>query len=97
MVMFLLSPEAKTEAKIFIKEILQESIYETLSDTSKKADDDILDVAALAELLKSTPNSVRDLAQSGKIPCYKPGKNYLFIRSEIFAWVASHPKQKSAN
>lgn len=67
----------------------------------QKADvknDEVLDVKGLSALLKVyTPDSIRELAQAGKIPCYKPGKSYLFFKSEILTWIAAHPIHKTVN
>jgi excisionase family DNA binding protein len=90
--MFLLSPEAKAEAKIFLKEIFQESFQETMPEVLGKADteDEILNVTGLADFLKCSEDLIRDKAKSGEIPGHKPGKSYLFIKSEILAWLKSH-------
>lgn len=92
--MILLTQEAREAAKVLIKEALKETLEENTLLSNK---DEILNVPGVAELLNCTEDTVRDLAQSRNFPCYKPGKSYFFIKSEIFEWVRSHPKQLMNN
>ncbi len=90
--MFSLTPEARQEAKLFIKEALQETLSDPNIFPISKEREEILLVPRVAALLHCSEDQVRDLAQSGKIPCCKPGKNYFFIRSELFEWIRNHRK-----
>jgi excisionase family DNA binding protein len=90
--MFLLTSENREAAKNFFREALLES----LAESGIQPNDEILDAAALAAWLGCTPDTVRELARSKKIPCAKPSKSYIFIRSEIMEWIKAH-KQPVVN
>jgi excisionase family DNA binding protein len=51
---------------------------------------EVLDLVAVAKLLKVHPKTVRQLAQAGKIPAFRLGKLWRFSRSGVHEWVASH-------
>lgn len=89
--MFSLTPDARNE----IKNLIKESILEMLSENPKmfsltSEQDDLLNVAGVAQLLKCSTSQVLDLCQARKLPCCKPGKSYVFFKSEIIEWVESH-------
>lgn len=45
-----------------------------------------IDVAA--KILHLSVSRVRALVQEGRVPCYKPGRNLLFLPSELRLWLA---------
>lgn len=49
---------------------------------------EILTVPEVAGLLGVSPHAVYRLISEKRIPCRKAGKNYLFLKSAILAWLA---------
>ncbi len=49
-------------------------------------DDDLMNARAVAAWLDRTPLAILRLAQRGRLPCRKWGRNVFFYRSEIEAF-----------
>ena len=45
-----------------------------------------LTLVEAAERLKMHPQTLRRLAQAGKVPAAKPGKHWCFLEADLVAW-----------
>lgn len=52
---------------------------------------EILTTMEVANMLKLARVTVYRMASRGDIPCYKSGKNLMFYRDEIEAWINNNP------
>ena len=43
----------------------------------------------VAEIAKCSIYHVREAVKTGKLKAYKPGKQYLFVREDVTAWIKS--------
>jgi excisionase family DNA binding protein len=50
--------------------------------------EEMVTVKEAANILKLSISRVYALVQEGRIPCYKPGRNLLFLPSELRKWMA---------
>ena len=76
--------EEKVDALTAMVSNLQSQIL--LMTEATKSEDFIL-IDAAAETVHLSIHRIRALAQTGRIPHYKPGKELLFLRSELLDWV----------
>lgn len=56
---------------------------------------DVIDSEQCAELLKCTPEQVEVLAREGEIPGFKIGRNWLFIRADLLAYLAERARAEA--
>jgi len=49
----------------------------------------ILDINEAATFLKIAPETLRRKAQTGEIPAYKPGKNWIFVDEDLLLHIRS--------
>ncbi|MFR9659730.1 MAG: helix-turn-helix domain-containing protein [Rikenellaceae bacterium] len=47
-----------------------------------------------AELVGKSPSTIYKLAGAGKIPAYKNGKQWIFVKEELQAWMTRMPSHK---
>ncbi|WP_304649328.1 helix-turn-helix domain-containing protein [uncultured Duncaniella sp.] len=52
------------------------------------APEEMVTVKDAASILRLSVSRVYALVQEGRIPCYKPGRNLLFLPSELRKWMA---------
>lgn len=52
------------------------------------APEEMVTVKDAASILRLSVSRVYALVQEGRIPCYKPGRNLLFLPSELRMWMA---------
>ena len=52
------------------------------------APEEMVTVKDAASILRLSVSRVYALVQEGRIPCYKPGRNLLFLPSELRRWMA---------
>lgn len=50
---------------------------------------DYLTCEQVAAIAKCSIYNVREAVKSGKLKAYKPGKQYLFVREDVTAWITS--------
>jgi len=60
----------------------------------KLLDDDVLDAIQAAELLKVSRGTVLKLAQGGKIPAQKVGRQWRFSKEALIEWLKSGQAQE---
>jgi excisionase family DNA binding protein len=49
--------------------------------------DEILDKEGLAQFLRVEMKTIRYLLYSKQLPCFRVGREYRFLRSEIMRWI----------
>ena len=59
--------------------------------SSDRSESDVLTLSEVAALLKVHPNTVYRLARSGKLPAFKIGTDWRFLRSAVEAFMQSRP------
>jgi len=59
--------------------------------------DDMLTVAAAADLLKISPEILRRHAKNGVVPAHKEGRSWWFSRKELEDWLHSGGPQVAAD
>lgn len=58
------------------------------------ADDEVLDIEQVADLLGFHPEYVRRMARAGKVPAVKIGRRWRFVRGQLIDWLkAGAPAQ----
>ena len=80
--------QARLEEKVDALTAMVSNLQSQISSMSAqpKSEDFIL-IDAAAETVHLSIHRIRALAQTGRIPHYKPGKELLFLRSELIEWV----------
>lgn len=53
-------------------------------------DEEMICVDEASKLLHLSPSRIYALVQEGRIPCYKPGRNLLFLPSELRRWLTDN-------
>ena len=46
-----------------------------------------LDIDGAAEMLKASPETIRELAATGRIPAVKIGRAWLFVIEDLIVWL----------
>ena len=59
--------------------------------------EEMVTIKVAADILHLSVSRVRALVQEGRVPCYKPGRNLLFLPSELRRWLSDskHKGQSS--
>lgn len=50
--------------------------------------EEMVTINEAAKILHLSVSRVRALVQEGRMPCYKPGRNLLFLPSELHRWLS---------
>lgn len=50
--------------------------------------EEMVTIKEAAKILHLSVSRVRALVQEGRVPCYKPGRNLLFLPSELHRWLS---------
>ena len=58
---------------------------------------DTIDATECAELLRCKPCQVEEMAREGSIPGLKIGRGWLFVRSDLLAFLAERARQEAAD
>jgi len=56
---------------------------------SSLADDRVMTVEEVADYLRMTPDWVREMARTGKMPSFKLGRYRRFYEADVIAWITS--------
>jgi excisionase family DNA binding protein len=56
---------------------------------------DVITSAECAELLRCTPEHAEELARSGDLPATKIGRNWLFVRADLLAYLAERAREEA--
>lgn len=55
--------------------------------------EEMVTIKVAAEILHLSVSRVRALVQDGRVPCYKPGRNLLFLPSELRRWLSDSKRR----
>jgi excisionase family DNA binding protein len=57
--------------------------------------DETIDARGAASLLHCDPTTVEDLARRGELPCTKVGRGWLFVRTDLLAYLAQRGREEA--
>ena len=63
-------------------------LFQRLYTPSSKEQEEMVTIKVAADILHLSVSRVRALVQEGRVPCYKPGRNLLFLPSELRRWLS---------
>ena len=63
-------------------------LFQRLYSPPSEEPEEMVSIKVAAEILHLSVSRVRALVQDGRIPCYKPGRNLLFLPSELRHWLS---------
>ena len=55
--------------------------------------EEMVTIKVAANILHLSISRVRALVQEGRVPCYKPGRNLLFLPSELRRWLSDSKRR----
>lgn len=80
-------------------EVKLDSLTETVTKLSQRLStspanepEEMVAIAEAAKILHLSVSRVRALVQEGRLPCYKPGRNLLFLPSELRRWLSDNKR-----
>lgn len=62
-------------------------LFQRLYSPPAEDTEEMVTIKVAAEILHLSVSRVRALVQDGHVPCYKPGRNLLFLPSELRRWL----------
>lgn len=63
-------------------------LFQNLSAPPPREHEEMVAINEAAGILHLSVSRVRALVQEGRVPCYKPGRNLLFLPSELRNWLS---------
>ena len=63
-------------------------LFQRLYTPPPKEQEEMVTIKEAAKILHLSVSRVRALVQEGRVPCYKPGRNLLFLPSELHRWLS---------
>ncbi len=80
---------ARLEHKVdALTETVDKLLQSAKTAKSVAPQENMVAVKEAASILKLSVSRVYALVQEGRIPCYKPGRNLLFLPSELRKWMS---------
>ncbi len=64
--------------------------------TSTHREDEWMSAHEVAQILGVKRETIRSIVRRGELPVYRPGKNLVFKRSEVIAWVEARAERPGA-
>lgn len=68
-------------------------LFQRLHSPLSEEPEEMVTIKVAAEILHLSVSRVRALVQDGRIPCYKPGRNLLFLPSELRRWLSDSKRR----
>lgn len=69
-------------------------LFQRLSPPSRDKPEEMVAIKEAANnILHLSVSRVRSLVQEGRVPCYKPGRNLLFLPSELRRWLSDSQRK----
>lgn len=66
------------------------SDFDEVAEAFRAAYPPVVGTRTAAEILATTPEVVRELVRSGRLPAYRWGRSLKFFTNELIAWVREH-------
>lgn len=63
-------------------------LYQNISALPPSEHEEMVSINEAAGILHLSVSRIRALVQEGRVPCYKPGRNLLFLPSELRNWLS---------
>ena len=79
---------ARLEEKVDALTETVDKLFERLSAPSSTMPEEMVAINEAAGILHLSVSRVHALVQEGRVPCYKPGRNLLFLPSELRRWLS---------
>lgn len=80
---------ARLEKKVdALTETVGKLLQSAMAPMAVTPPEEMVAVKEAAEILKLSVSRVYALVQEGRVPCYKPGRNLLFLPSELRKWMS---------
>ena len=68
-------------------------LFQCLSPPTRDKPEEMVAIKEAANILHLSVSRVRALVQEGRVPCYKPGRNLLFLTSELRSWLSDSQRK----
>ncbi len=68
-------------------------LFQCLSPPTRDKPEEMVAIKEAANILHLSVSRVRALVQEGRVPCYKPGRNLLFLPSELRRWLSDSQRK----
>ena len=68
-------------------------LFQRLSPPTRDKPEEMVAIKEAANILHLSVSRVRALVQEGRVPCYKPGRNLLFLPSELRRWLSDSQRK----
>ncbi len=68
-------------------------LFQCLSPPTHDKPEEMVAIKEAANILHLSVSRVRALVQEGRVPCYKPGRNLLFLPSELRHWLSDSQRK----
>lgn len=69
-------------------------LFQRLYTPPPKEQEEMVTIKEAAKILHLSVSRVRALVQEGRVPCYKPGRNLLFLPSELHRWLSDGQRKE---
>ena len=79
---------ARLEEKLDVLTETVTKLFQRLYSPLPEEPEEMVTIKVAAEILHLSVSRVRALVQDGRVPCYKPGRNLLFLPSELRRWLS---------
>ncbi|MDE6551845.1 MAG: helix-turn-helix domain-containing protein [Muribaculaceae bacterium] len=68
-------------------------IFQRLYTPTPEEQEEMVTIKVAASILHLSVSRVRALVQEGRVPCYKPGRNLMFLPSELRRWLSDSKRR----
>ncbi|MBD5339362.1 MAG: helix-turn-helix domain-containing protein [Bacteroides sp.] len=68
-------------------------LFQRLYSPPPEDPEEMVTIKVAARILHLSVSRVRALVQDGRVPCYKPGRNLLFLPSELRRWLSDSKRR----
>ena len=68
-------------------------LFQCLSPPTRDKPEEMVAIKEAANILHLSVSRVRALVQEGRVPCYKPGRNLLFLPSVLRRWLSDSQRK----
>ncbi len=84
---------ARLEEKLDALTEIVGKLFQRLSPPTCDKPEEMVVIKEAANILHLSVSRVRALVEEGRVPCYKPGRNLLFLPSELRRWLSDSQRK----